>query len=151
MLFDVNHSNILFDPLPRMRFFFFSFFFLFLRLHLQCMEVLRLEIISKLQLLAYPQPQQGGIGAVSVIYTTAPGNARSLTLRMRQGIEPTSSWILVGFPAEPQWEIQQVFVNQLFYRVVCVQYSHPPNPLRGFPYGNYKIDFKSESFFLFYK
>ena len=38
-----------------------------------------------------------GIQAVSVIYTTAHGNAGSLTHGGRPGIEPTSSWILVRF------------------------------------------------------
>jgi len=41
-----------------------------------------------------------------VTYTTAHGNARSLTLWARPGIEPASSWILVGFiSTEPQWEL----------------------------------------------
>ena len=42
-------------------------------------------------------------------YTIAPGNTGSLTHRERPGIEPTSSWILVGFIlAEPQWELPQL-------------------------------------------
>ena len=44
-----------------------------------------------------PQPQQLGIQALSVTYTTAHGNARSLTHSVRPGIKPESSWILVGF------------------------------------------------------
>ena len=48
---------------------------------MQHMEVLRLGIKLELQLLAYiPQPQQLEIQAVSVTYTTAHGNAGSLTL-----------------------------------------------------------------------
>ena len=39
---------------------------------------------------------------MSVTYTTAHGNARA-----GPGIEPASSWILVGFfTAEPPWELQ---------------------------------------------
>ena len=44
-----------------------------------------------------PQPQQHGIWAVSATYTTARGNARSLTHWVRPGIQPVSSWMLVGF------------------------------------------------------
>ena len=61
--------------------FFFIFIFCFLGLHLWHMEVPRLGIELELQLLAY---------------TTAHGNARSLTHRARPGIEPASSWVLVG-------------------------------------------------------
>ena len=55
--------------------------FCFLGLHLP-QKVPRLGIKSELQLPSY---------------TTAQGNARSLTHRAKPGIEPTSSWILVGF------------------------------------------------------
>ena len=41
------------------------------------------------------QPQQPGIRAVPVTYTTAHSNARSLTYWERPGIGPASSWILV--------------------------------------------------------
>ena len=44
-----------------------------------------------------PRPQQGWIRAASVTYTTAHGNAGSLTHWASPGIEPASSWILVGF------------------------------------------------------
>ena len=47
-----------------------------------------------------PQPQQRGIRATSATYTTAHGNARSLTRYMRPGIEPGSSWILVRFVSD---------------------------------------------------
>ena len=47
-----------------------------------------------------------GFWGSSATYTTAHGNARSLTQCMRPGIEPTSSWILIGFiTAEPQQEL----------------------------------------------
>ena len=44
-----------------------------------------------------PQPQQSQIQATSVTFSTAHGNAGFLTQWLRPGIEPTSSWILVGF------------------------------------------------------
>ena len=44
-----------------------------------------------------PQPQQCQIWGASATYTTAHGNARCLIHRPRPGIEPASSWILVGF------------------------------------------------------
>ena len=44
-----------------------------------------------------PQPQQRQIRASSANYTTAHRNIRSLIHWVRPGIEPTSSWILVGF------------------------------------------------------
>ena len=44
-----------------------------------------------------PQAQQHPIRAVSVTYTTAPRNAGSLTHWVRPGIQPASSWMLVGF------------------------------------------------------
>ena len=46
---------------------------------------------------ATPQPQQHQIWALSATYTTSHGNIESPTLQARSGIEPTSSWILVGF------------------------------------------------------
>ena len=53
-----------------------------------------------------PQPQPRQIRATSATYTKACGNARALTHRVRPGIKPTSSWILVRFVfAAPQWEL----------------------------------------------
>ena len=50
--------------------------------------------------------KQQGICAVSATCTTAHGNARSLTHRVGPGIEPVSSWILVGFvTTKPQQEL----------------------------------------------
>ena len=63
------------------------------------MEVLWLGVQSELQMLAY---------------ATAHSNARSLTHWARPGIEPASSWILVGFiTTEPPWELPDLFC-QLF-------------------------------------
>ena len=72
--------------------FFLSFFLFFFGLHLH-MEVPRLGVESEPQ----PQPQQCWIRAVSVTYTTAHGNAGSLTHCVKPGIQHASSWILVGF------------------------------------------------------
>ena len=44
-----------------------------------------------------PQLQQGQIWVAPVTYTTSQGNAGTLTYWARLGIEPSSSWILVGF------------------------------------------------------
>ena len=44
-----------------------------------------------------PEPQQCGIWASSVTYTTAHGKAGSLTHWAGAGIEPETSWFLVGF------------------------------------------------------
>ena len=66
------------------------------------MEVPRLGVKSELQLLAKPQPQQHQIQATATAtsdptYTTAHGNAGSLTHGRRSGIEPSTSWFIVGF------------------------------------------------------
>ena len=54
---------------------------------------------------------------VSANYTATHGNTVSLTHWSRPGIEPTSSWILVGFvTTEPQWELQKC-------HLVCKQHS----------------------------
>ena len=51
-----------------------------------------------------PEPQQQlGIQAVSTTYTTAHGNARSLTHWARPGIEPATTWFLVGFVNHGAW------------------------------------------------
>ena len=64
-------------------------------LHPRHMKVSQLGVESELQLPAY---------------TTAHGNARFLTRWTRLGIEPTSSWILVGFvTTEPWWELMGLF------------------------------------------
>ena len=53
---------------------------------------------------AAPQPQQCEIWATSVTYTTTHDNAGSLTHGGRSGIEPESSWILVGFITTEPWQ-----------------------------------------------
>ena len=53
-----------------------------------------------------PQPQKCQIWATSATYTTACGNARSLTHWVGPGIEPEFSWMLVRFvSAEPQQQL----------------------------------------------
>ena len=52
-----------------------------------------------------PQPQSHGIWAASATYTTAHSNTRCLTHWARPGMEPETSWLLVGFVSTaPQWE-----------------------------------------------
>ena len=50
-----------------------------------------------------PEPQQCGIQAASATYTTAHGNAGSLTHWARPGIESEISWFLVGFISTEPW------------------------------------------------
>ena len=57
-----------------------------------------------------PQPQQHGMQATSATYTTDHSDARS---GGRPGIEPATSWILVGFiSTAPQWELPHESFNQ---------------------------------------
>ena len=66
------------------------------------MEVPRLAVESEL----IPQPHQRQIWATYVTYTAAHDNAGFLTHWERPGIEPVSSWLLVGFmSAEPQQQL----------------------------------------------
>ena len=51
-------------------------------------------------------------------YTTAHGNARSLTHQGRPGIEPSSSWTLIGFIfTEPRWELLKGILEMTFTTV----------------------------------
>ena len=64
-----------------------------------------------------PQPQECGIPAKSVTYTTAWSNARYLTLWAGTGVTHTSSWILVLFVStEPQWKLQCQGVFNVFHK-----------------------------------
>ena len=55
-----------------------------------------------------PIPQPRHLQAASAAYTTAHSSTRSLTHRVRPGIEPTSSWILVRFvTTRPQKDLQR--------------------------------------------
>ena len=83
-------------------------FFFLLGPHLWHVEVPRLGVKWSCSCQPTPQPEQHGIWAVSMTYTTAHGYAKSITHWSRSGTEPISSWILVGFvTAEPRWELQR--------------------------------------------
>ena len=57
-----------------------------------------------------PEPQQPGIWAASATYTTTHGNTGSLTHWAKPGMEPETSWFLVGFvSAVPERERQYFF------------------------------------------
>ena len=59
-----------------------------------------------------PQPQQCQIPATSVTYSTAQGNARSVTHWAGPRIKPAFSWVLVGFVStEPQWELPTIIFS----------------------------------------
>ena len=78
----------------------------FLGAQVQHTEVPRLGVELELQLLVYVTATAQKIPAASSTYTTVHDNDGSLTHRARPGIEPTSSWMLVGLlPAEPQQEL----------------------------------------------
>ena len=63
-----------------------------------------------------PEPQQRQIQAMSVTYTTAHGNTRSLTQWARPGIKPVTSWFLVGFVSTaPYWELQVLLIFYLTF------------------------------------
>ena len=80
--------------------------FSFLGLHLQHMEVRRWGVKLSYSCQPMPQPQQHQISAASVTYATAYGNTGSLTHRGRPGIEPATSWFLVGLVSTaPQQEL----------------------------------------------
>ena len=92
---------------------FFSFFFCFLGQHLQHIESPRLGVTCGIW--RFPgrwsttQPQQRGIWAAFLTYTTANGNAGSMAHWARAGIEPASSWRVVGFASSvPQQELLSI-------------------------------------------
>ena len=89
---------------------FFSFlFFGFLGPHPWHMEVHSLGVESELQLPIYTTATATRDPSPSEAYTTAHSNAGSLTHWARPGIDPMSSWILVGFiTSEPRWEFSLV-------------------------------------------
>ena len=72
------------------------------------MEVPRLGVKSEPQLLAYATATATRIWDTAVTYTTAYGNARSLTHWEMLGIELATLWFLVGFVSiVPQWELPE--------------------------------------------
>ena len=76
--------------------FFFFFYFLFQGCHCGMWEFPGQRLNWSCSCQPTQKPHQGGIWATSATYTTALGNAGSLTQQTRQGIKASSSWILVG-------------------------------------------------------
>ena len=69
-----------------------------------------------------PQPQQLRIQVASAIYTRAHSNTGSLTHWVRPGIEPATSWFLVGFVSTaPQQELQLI---PIFEWIFCCLFSY---------------------------
>ena len=87
---------------------FFFFSCLFLGSHMWHMEVPRRGVEMELSRQSTPQVQQHQSQASAATCTIAHGNTRSLTHWAKPGIEPASSWILVGFiTAEPWWKLPE--------------------------------------------
>ena len=86
--------------------FIYFWLFVFLGLHRWLMEVARRGINRSCCCQPMPKPQQRQIQAASANYTTAHGNAGSLTYWARPGIKPKTSWFLVRFvSAAPRREL----------------------------------------------
>ena len=128
-------------------FFFFFFFCLFclFRPHARPMEVSRLGVESELQLSAYATATPDMSHVCDLHHSSS--NTRSLTYRVRSGIEPVSSWILVRFSSsEAQWEwtarvVLRVVVLRVLIlvvlRVLILQLSGVYRLRFGFAYGGH--------------
>ena len=99
-------------------YYYYYYYFVSLGLHPQHMELPRLgsNWSYSCQPTPQPQPQQHQIPEASEIYTTAHGNAGSLTHSVRPGIEPTTS----RFPDEfvstaPWWELNCYYLKSFFH------------------------------------
>ena len=93
----------------------------FLEPHLWHMEVPKLGVKLELQLPAYASATAVPNPSLSMTYTTAPGNAGSLTHRVRPGIKPASSWILVRLvTVEPQKELHIILFLYMGDFFVCL-------------------------------
>ena len=90
---DSSCCSWILNPLHQMSFLFFSLFFL--GLHLWHVEVPKAR--GWIGVVATSLCHSQGFQAVSATYTSARGNIWTLTHWARPGIEPASSWILVGF------------------------------------------------------
>ena len=78
-------------------------------------EVSRRGIKLKPRCWPTPQPEQRQIQATSATYTAAHSDTGSLTHCARPGIEPTTSWFLVGFISTvPRWELLTVIVLKFY-------------------------------------
>ena len=95
--------------------------FLFLRLHLRHMEVPRLEVQLDLQLPAYATAT--AMWDLSHICNLHHSSLKHqiLTYWARPGIEPTSSWISVGFVTT---ELQREFCSHFSYSTFHNKQSH---------------------------
>ena len=129
------------SPLPltltqRSVFFLFVCLFCLFRVCPQHIYVPRLESHRSYSCRSTPQPQQHQIQATSVTCTTAHGNARSLTHWARPGIEPTSSWILVGFiSTELWWEFIYSVFCYLSFTLSLSAHTHWHSPTHCMPSG----------------
>jgi len=72
------------------------------------------------------EPQWHQIWTESSTHTTAHGNTRSLTHWARPGIEPATSWFLVGFISTAPWQ-------ELWYSKYCIYLILTTNNC-SFPY-----------------
>ena len=88
-------SPSMFSNLSRKYFFFFFFFFLLFRGHHSIWRFPGQGLNWSCSCWPTPQPQQHRIWAASSTYTTAHGNAGSLTHWARPGTEPTTLWFLI--------------------------------------------------------
>ena len=91
-----------------------------------------------------PEPQQHGIQAVSVTYTTAHSNAGFLTHWATPGIEPANSWFLVRFVNHRA--MTGTPTTQLFQWVLCTlpKQIMPCKRERWLEYQNPKLSFLLE-------
>ena len=78
-------------------------------------------------------PGWGRIGAVAASLRHSHSNAKSLTHWSRPGIEPATSWFLVGFfSAEPWWELPALKLFQSgFSHFEILWPLHPELPSRN--------------------
>ena len=70
--------------------------------------------------------------ATSATYTTAHGNTRSLTHWVRPGIEPATSWFLVGFVSALPWQELQIPISLLTF-LIC-SYAMPAFSITALKY-----------------
>ena len=113
--FLVKSFLLFFQPRDFFLSFFFFFFFLLFRATLMVYESSQARGQSW-SCWPMPHPQQCGIWATSVTYTTVHGNTGSLIHWVRPGIEPMSSWMLVGFITA---EAQQNSLSWGFLVILC--------------------------------